>query len=83
MPKPVSTTDIRNQFILLGTGTSVGVPCIGCGCDVCQSSDSRDKRTRCGALLGTKGGLHDGVGEPRFSFCRSHSWRNAASFLPT
>jgi phosphoribosyl 1,2-cyclic phosphate phosphodiesterase len=52
MPKPVSTTDIRGQFILLGTGTSVGVPCIGCGCDVCKSSDPRDKRTRCGALLG-------------------------------
>src|SRR3954453_23397705 len=52
MTKPVLTTDIRGQFILLGTGTSVGVPAIGCGCDVCTSSDPHDKRTRCGALLG-------------------------------
>jgi phosphoribosyl 1,2-cyclic phosphate phosphodiesterase len=48
----VLTTDIRGQFILLGTGTSVGVPSLGCGCQVCTSSDSRDKRTRCAALVG-------------------------------
>lgn len=52
MAKEILTTDIRGQFILLGTGTSVGVPSLGCGCDVCQSSDPRDKRTRCSALIG-------------------------------
>jgi phosphoribosyl 1,2-cyclic phosphate phosphodiesterase len=52
MPRDVLTTDIRGQFILLGTGTSVGVPSIGCPCDVCTSTDSRDKRTRCAALVG-------------------------------
>ena len=52
MPRDVLTTDIRGQFILLGTGTSVGVPSIGCPCDVCGSSDPRDKRTRCAALVG-------------------------------
>jgi phosphoribosyl 1,2-cyclic phosphate phosphodiesterase len=52
MSKPVLTTDIRGQLILLGTGTSVGVPAIGCGCAVCRSSDPRDKRTRCAALVG-------------------------------
>ncbi|TVP99367.1 MAG: MBL fold metallo-hydrolase [Planctomycetaceae bacterium] len=39
-------------MILMGTGTSVGVPAIGCGCDVCQSTDRRNNRTRCSAILG-------------------------------
>src|SRR5205823_13518096 len=52
MTKPLLTTDIRGQLILLGTGTSVGVPSIGCGCEVCTSTDPRDKRTRCAALVG-------------------------------
>jgi phosphoribosyl 1,2-cyclic phosphate phosphodiesterase len=39
-------------MILLGTGTSVGVPSIGCGCDVCQSTDPHNKRTRCSVVLG-------------------------------
>ena len=39
------------RLIFLGTGTSFGVPQIGCGCDVCHSSDPRDRRTRAGALV--------------------------------
>ncbi len=39
------------RLTLLGTGTSFGVPQIGCACAVCQSPDPRDKRLRCGALL--------------------------------
>src|SRR5918999_103148 len=50
--KAVFTTDIRNQLILLGTGTSVGVPSIGCGCTVCQSEDPFNKRLRCAAIVG-------------------------------
>lgn len=38
--------------MLLGTGTSVGVPAIGCGCNVCTSDDPRNRRTRCGVILG-------------------------------
>lgn len=43
-------------FKFLGTGTSVGVPQIGCKCPVCTSSDSRDKRRRCGAYVRTDDG---------------------------
>ena len=35
----------------LGTGTSVGVPQIGCSCATCMSSDPRDKRRRSGAWV--------------------------------
>ena len=56
MTKPLATIDIRGQMILLGTGTSVGVPMIGCGCDVCRSDNARNKRTRCSVLVGLPGG---------------------------
>ena len=39
------------QLVLLGTGTSAGIPVIGCDCEVCTSSDPRDRRLRSGALL--------------------------------
>lgn len=35
----------------LGTGTSFGIPVIGCGCETCASTDPRDRRTRHGAIL--------------------------------
>lgn len=39
------------ELTLLGTGTSSGVPVIGCDCAVCRSDDPRDRRLRSGALL--------------------------------
>lgn len=39
------------KLTFLGTGTSQGVPMIGCSCDVCRSNDPRDKRLRASALV--------------------------------
>lgn len=45
------TTRPPVRITFLGTGTSTGVPQIGCRCRVCSSTDPRDKRFRCSALV--------------------------------
>ena len=39
------------EIIFLGTGTSAGIPMIGCHCPVCSSTDPHDKRTRPSAVI--------------------------------
>ena len=41
------------ELVFLGTGTSAGVPMIGCGCAVCRSDDPRDRRSRPSVLIRT------------------------------
>ncbi len=41
----------KMKITLLGTGTSQGIPVISCKCDVCRSSDSRDKRLRSAIMI--------------------------------
>ncbi len=41
------------KLTFLGTGTSQGVPVIGCNCEVCRSIDKRDRRLRTSAMVET------------------------------
>lgn len=42
---------MKATLTVLGSGTSMGVPTIGCNCKVCTSSDARDRRTRPSIML--------------------------------
>ena len=42
---------MNGRLTFLGTGTSMGVPTLGCGCGVCTSVDPRDRRLRPSALV--------------------------------
>ena len=44
-----------DELTFLGTGTSTGVPNIGCNCMVCKSSDPKDKRLRSSVYLNVVG----------------------------
>lgn len=48
--------ELTGRLLFLGTGTSVGVPVVGCRCAVCTGTDPRDVRTRTSAVLGLPGG---------------------------
>jgi phosphoribosyl 1,2-cyclic phosphate phosphodiesterase len=52
LSKSIVTADVQGQMIFLGTGTSIGVPVIGCGCPTCTSADPRNNRLRCALVLG-------------------------------
>ena len=52
LPKFAASKDISGKLLFLGTGTSYGVPMIGCGCATCTSRDPKNQRTRCAVVLG-------------------------------
>ena len=64
--------DALRTFLFLGTGTSVGVPMIGCECAVCTSTNPRNNRTRSSVLLKLPAGnlLIDTTPELRVQFLR-------------
>lgn len=49
---------VNASLTFLGTGTSTGIPVLGCDCATCRSSDPRDRRLRCSALFTTAAGRH-------------------------
>ncbi|MDE0865146.1 MAG: MBL fold metallo-hydrolase [Rubripirellula sp.] len=55
-PTVTENTAKTAEVILLGTGTSVGVPALGCDCDVCTSDNPRNNRTRCSVAIRTESG---------------------------
>ena len=55
MESPPQKAPHTGQLTMLGSGTSMGVPSLGCPCSVCHSSDPRDNRTRPSILLAANG----------------------------
>src|SRR5690606_21771982 len=55
-PVTAISTMSRSTLTLLGTGISMGVPMIGCDCEVCRSTNPRNQRTRTGVLVETPDG---------------------------
>jgi phosphoribosyl 1,2-cyclic phosphate phosphodiesterase len=81
--KTYSSTDLQGQLLFLGTGTSVGVPVVGCDCDTCTSDDPHNSRTRSSVVLGLPGGnlLIDTTPDLRGQLLREHVGRIHATLF--
>ncbi len=75
---------MRATLTVLGSGTSMGVPTIGCTCAVCHSNDPHDRRTRPSILLEYNGAVGAHRFRPRFSRAgparRNHPHRRGALY---
>jgi phosphoribosyl 1,2-cyclic phosphate phosphodiesterase len=71
------------HITVLGSGTSVGVPTVGCGCEVCTSPDPRDNRLRPSILIRYGGHvvLVDATPDFRIQALRAHIERIDAILL--
>ena len=69
----IVTGKADRKLVFLGTGTSVGVPMIGCDCPVCRSDDPRNNRLRSSVLIHLPGGnlLIDTTPEMRIQLLRA------------
>lgn len=69
---PAEAADGGRRLIVLGSGTSTGVPMLGCNCAVCRSEDPRNNRTRPSVLLQLPAGnvLIDTTPEMRLQLLR-------------
>jgi len=67
-------TNQQQTITLLGTGTSVGVPVLGCDCDVCTSTNPKNNRLRSGVLVEATAGnfLIDTPPDLRTQLLREH-----------
>lgn len=65
----------KTKITFLGTGTSSGVPMIGCDCNVCNSSNSKDNRLRSSILIqtDTTSVVIDTTPDFRYQMLRSHN----------
>lgn len=73
----------QGEFITLGTGTSVGIPIVGCDCEVCQSPHPQNRRGRTSVYIGAPEGgfLIDTPPELRLQLLREHiPWVHAVLY---
>lgn len=74
LPSHPYCRDVRGKIVFLGTGTSIGVPVIGCTCSTCTSPNPKNYRTRCSLAIGLPGGnlLVDTTPDLRAQLLREH-----------
>lgn len=76
MSNQMSDNQMKIKLTFLGTGTSTGVPVLGCHCDTCSSANAKDKRLRSSVLMEVEDGptlLIDAGPDFRYQMLRSQT----------